>query len=245
MPNTQVLITGASGKIGGCLLEDFRGRYDVRAFDRHAVAGDERTIVGDLQDAAALRRAMSGVDVLVHLAATPREAPFVEELVPNNVVGVYNTYQAAQEAGVRRIVFASSVQAVAAYPPERTIEITDPPRPSSLYGATKVLGEVLGRYYHDRYGIEFVGVRIGWFLPYDSPLLRRRPGARSIWLSPGDAVRLFRQAVEQEGVGYALVFGTSVTEHERLSRQPARALLGFEPEDDVARIPLGDEDPGR
>ncbi len=96
----------------------------------------------------------------------------------------------------------------------------DPPRPSSLYGATKVFGEVLGRYYHDRWGIEFVGIRIGWFQPYDSPLLRKEPGARNIWLSPGDAVRLFGRAIEKENVGYALVFGTSITQFERLSRRP-------------------------
>jgi uronate dehydrogenase len=107
------------------------------------VPGDPNTILGDIQDFDALRAAMAGVDVVVHLAATSDEAPFLEQLVPNNVVGLYNTYEAARQAGVRRIVFASTCQTMLSYPREATVDVLDPPRPSSMYGATKVFGETL------------------------------------------------------------------------------------------------------
>jgi nucleoside-diphosphate-sugar epimerase len=236
MGKMPVLVTGISGRIGKHIFPAFQEAYDLRTLDRSPTELDPDVIISDLQDLNVLKEAMQGVEVVLHLAATSDEAPFVENLVPNNVVGVYNVFQAAHEAGVRRMVFASTVQTVGMYPRDHTIEITDPVRPITLYGATKVLGEVMGRWYHDTKGMEFVGIRIGWFHPYDSPALRDNDGARSIWFSPRDAVRLFRCAIEKPEVGYALVFGTSKTEFERLSLKTARELLGYEPEDDVTKL---------
>lgn len=237
MARVRLLLTGASGRIGQTLLGPFRERFEVRTFDRRPVPGDPNGVIGDLHDYAALRTAMEGMDVLVHLAANPSgSAPFLEELVPSNIVGVYNAFESAREAGVRRVIFASTGQTVMSYPEDHTVELSDPVRPVSIYGATKVFGEVLGRYYHDHHGLEFVAVRIGSFLPKDSPQLRGSAHSRLVWFSPGDAVRLFLRAVEKPDVGYAVVFGTSITEREHLSRRPARELLDYEPVDDVNKL---------
>lgn len=235
MSKLKVLVTGMGGRIGRHLVGPFQELYDLRVLDRQPVAGISDTHISDLQDREVLKAAMEGADVVLHLAATSDEAPFIENLVPNNVIGLYNVFEAARETAVRRLVFASTVQTVSAYPREHgTIEITDPPRPSTLYGATKILGEVMGRWYHDRHRMEFVGIRIGAFQSYDSEHLRRSAGLRDFWLSPGDAIRLFRRAIEKPEVSYALVFGTSKTTRERLSLRPARELLNYEPEDDAA-----------
>lgn len=230
-----VLVTGIGGRIGREVIGMLQDAYDLRTLDKSPVPFAPDTIVADLSDIEALRRAMQGVDVVLHLAATSDEAPFLEQLVPNNVVGLFNTYQAAQDAGVRRIVFASTVQTIGRYPQEHgTIQITDLPRPNTMYGATKVFGEALGRYWHDDRKMEFVAIRIGWFQPYDSQDLQKGRGPRDIWLSPRDAFGIFRAAIERPGVGFALVFGTSKTEFERLSLAPAREQLGWEPQDDIA-----------
>ena len=236
MTKLNVLMTGVSGRMGPHLLPPFRERYALRTLDKQPVPGDPDSVVSDLQDRDVLRDVMRGMDVVVHLAATSDEAPFVENLVPNNVVGVYNVFEAAREAGVRRLVFASTVQTVHAWQDDLPVRVSDPPRPVTLYGATKVFGETAGRYYHDRHGMEFVGIRIGAFQPYDSPHLRQRSGLHDIWLSPRDAARLFSLAVEKPDVGYAVVFGTSRTTRERLSLQEARDVLGYEPEDDAATL---------
>lgn len=236
-PRKKILVTGAAGRIGRLLMADLGESHEMRGFDCVPME-DANSQVGDLTDEAAVRRAMQGVDVVVHLAGTKKEAPWVEKLVPNNVIGLYHVFEAARDAGVRRVVFASSAQSVAAYPAARNLTVADPPRPSSLYGATKVLGETLGRYYFDKHGVEFVGIRIGWVLPPDDDILRRDSYGRQIWLSPIDAVRLFRCAIEKRDVGYAVVFGTSRTQSERLSLREARELLGYEPHDDVCSIPM-------
>ena len=180
--------------------------------------------------------------MLVHFAAQSDEAPFVESLVPGNVVGLYNAFEAASQSGtVKRIVFASTVQTMGAYPHEHKIEVTDLPRPNSLYGATKILGEAMGRWYYDHRNLQFVGIRIGWYQDYDSLALRKHRGARTIWLSPGDCASLVIRSIEKEDVGYALVFGTSRTSRERLSLASARESLDWEPSDDVADIEMTED----
>ncbi|MHC4480320.1 MAG: NAD-dependent epimerase/dehydratase family protein [Planctomycetota bacterium] len=232
----NVFLTGATGRVGRVLLGPFEEAYDLKALYRRPVPEKQNAVLGDLSDKDLLRGAMEGVDVLVHLAAVAHERPFIGELVPANVIGAYNVFQAAHEAGVRRIVYASSCNAVPWESANRTIEVDDPYQPESLYGATKAFGEVLGRYYHGRLGMEFVAVRIGWLLPYEEDELRTSRRKRGIWLSPRDAVQLFRQAIEKPGLGYVLVFGTSITEPEVLSLRAARELLDYEPQDSVVEL---------
>jgi uronate dehydrogenase len=236
MPKLTVFLTGASGKVGRVLAPAFRAAYELRTLYRRPAPDDPTAVLGDLQDRGKLRSLLEGSEVLVHLAAVSREVPFVEQIVPANIVGAYNIFEAAREARVRRIVYASSCHVVGFVEARHTIDVTDAFRPETTYGASKAFGEVLGRYYHDHWGMEFVAIRIGWLLPYDHPDLRTSEFERLIWLSPRDAVSLFRLAIEKPSVGYAVVFGTSITSREILSLRSARDILGYEPEDDVVAL---------
>jgi nucleoside-diphosphate-sugar epimerase len=234
----RVLLTGAGGRIGPHILPTFREAFDLRLLDRNPVPGPEPTVLTDLSDPEILREAMQEIDVVVHLAATSDEAPFVEELVPNNVVGLYHILESARIAGVRRVVFASTVQAVGFYPAGTTIAASDAPRPVTLYGCTKALGETMGRHYHDKHQLEFIAVRIGWFLDYEAPQLRRYQGARDIWLSPRDAAGILAASVTTPNIGYAIVNATSRTDFERLSRRECREILGYDAVDSIEDIPF-------
>jgi len=234
MSRLKVLLTGPGGRVGPHILPTFLERYDLTVVDLKPVDGIESTIITDLQDRELLKNAMVGVDVVVHLAATSDEAPFVEQLVPNNVVGMYNVVEAAREAGVRRVVFASSVHTVNGRVQTVPVHPSESPSPTTTYGVTKVFGEVLGRHYHDKHGLEFIALRIGAFQPYDSPWLARERGPHNIWLSPRDMCQILTLAVEKEGVGYAVVNATSKPRQEYLSLDEAREVLGYEPVDDAA-----------
>ena len=229
----KVLLTGPSGRLGPHLVGPFRDNYDLATFDLQP-SEQPNSFVGDLSAIEPLRAAMRGRDVVVHLAATSDEAPFVEKLVGPNVIGVYNVLEAAHLEKVRRVVFASSIQAVGAgwRDNAQPIDVVSLPRPSTLYGATKIMGETMGRYYHDRHGLEFISLRIGAFKPYHSRHLNK-DWCRELWLSPRDAIGIFRAAVEKEGIGYGIANATSRTSVERLALQPARDLLGWEPQDDI------------
>ncbi|MCZ7645090.1 MAG: NAD(P)-dependent oxidoreductase [Planctomycetota bacterium] len=226
----KVLLTGTAGRVGQVLLEPFQARYaEVRALDRRPTPGAPSPLVMGLGDEDALRAAFAGLDVVVHLAATPSAgAAFAADLVPNNVVGTYNVLQAAADAGVRRVVFASSCQASVKDPSGRVVTPGEPARPFSPYGATKVLGEVLGRWFHDHRALEFVAIRIGSFLPRGHERLAPGWPQREHWLGHFDAVDLFSRAVERPGLGYAVVYGNSIPERRVFDPGPARELLGYE-----------------
>jgi nucleoside-diphosphate-sugar epimerase len=228
----KVLLTGPSGRIGPQIIDILRTNFEVLTFD---LPGRGADFEGDLSNIDTLRHAMKGVDSVIHLAATSDEAPFLEELLPNNVIGAYNVFEAARLEGLRRIVFASSVQAGGGVPYKRegdvTSEIDMLPRPGTLYGASKVLGESMGRFFYNRYGIEFVALRLGAFQPYDSDWLKTGQG-EEIWLSPRDCAGIIKLAVEKPGVKYAVVNATSKTSKEVLPLQSAHEALGFVPQDD-------------
>src|SRR6266849_6092240 len=144
----RILITGAAGKIGSTLREGLRGRYavlrlsDIAPLDP-ARAGEE-IVRSDLADLAEVEAAMRGVDCVVHLGAIPGEGTW-DKILPNNVVGTWNVFEAARRQGVRRVIYASSHHAVGFYRRARFIDQTVAPRPDGVYGVSKVFGEAVGR----------------------------------------------------------------------------------------------------
>jgi hypothetical protein len=106
-----VLITGSAGRIGQAVVSELKARnYRVRGFDRARTPGLPDSVVGDIADAKAVTRSVEGVDTIIHLAATPDDADFMTELLPNNIIGIYNVMEAARLGGARRIILSSSGQ---------------------------------------------------------------------------------------------------------------------------------------
>ncbi len=233
----RILFTGPSGRIGTHAVPLLREKYEVTTFDLKVDPDDALAFEGDLQSIEALQAAMQGCVAVVHMAATSDDAPFFEQILPNNIIGLYNVLEAARRAGVKRVIFASSVQAIGSAlkwraesaPPFSTDLM---PLPGNAYGASKVWGEAMGRTYFDRHQQEFVAIRIGAFQPYDSDWLKKGHG-KNIWLSPRDMFQLIWRAIETPAVGFAIVHGTSRVPNERMSLSEARELLGYEPEDNA------------
>src|SRR5579863_1872158 len=96
-----VLVTGSAGRIGRAVVRELKARgHAVRGFDRVPTPGLADALVGNITDGAAVRRA----------AATPAADDFLTQLLPKSVVGAYHVMEAAREAGVRRVILASSGQ---------------------------------------------------------------------------------------------------------------------------------------
>src|SRR5207248_2848909 len=113
MSDGLVLVTGSSGRIGKAVVKELQTRgHRVRGFDRIATQELTDMVVGTLTSEADIARAMNGVHTVVHLAATPDDADFLAEIVPNNIIGVYHIFEHAQKAGVKRLIVASSGQVV-------------------------------------------------------------------------------------------------------------------------------------
>jgi nucleoside-diphosphate-sugar epimerase len=242
----KVLVTGMSGLIGGALRRHLDpARYTLHALGRRAVEGvpSHRANIADLD---AIQPAFAGIDAVVHLAADVRLNPPAEEILPPNVIGTYNVFEAARRAGVARVVFASSGAVVSGWEraePYRSLAegrydglrewpmITHetPPRPAGLYGATKAWGEALGRHFADTHGLSVLCLRIGRVTAEDRP---KEPREFAVWASQRDVARMVERCLAAPPtVGFDIFFVTSRNRWGYRDLDHARAVVGFEPVD--------------
>ena len=233
-----VLVTGSAGRIGRAAVAELQRRgHTVRGFDRATTRGLADSVVGDLCDRAQLDRALDGIECLVHLAATPDDADFLTELLPNNIVALYHVMEAARAAGVRRIVLASSGQ-VNWWQQQRgplPIRPEDLPSPKSWYAATKMFMEAIGRGFAEMHGMSVIVARLGWCprTPEQIAEITASPWSQDVYFSPGDAGRFFACAVEAPPeVRHAVVNAASRPLHEpRFDMESAARLLDYRPQD--------------
>jgi len=165
------LVTGGAGFIGSHIVERLVGMGErVRVLDNFSSGGLENLralmdkidlVFGDLLDQAVVQKAMEGVDVVFHEAAL-RSVPFSVEnpaLVNRvNVEGTVNVLIAARDAGVRRVVYASSSSA---YGNTKVLPKSEQqlPSPVSPYAVSKLTGEYYSKVFTELYGLETVSLR--------------------------------------------------------------------------------------
>lgn len=225
----RILVTGAAGRIGSFLRERLvRSGRVLRLLDLAPLKArvGEESVVGSVTDMAVMERACRDVDAVIHLAASPEFG--WDELVDVDVRGAYVVFEAARRQRVRRVVFASSNHVVGEYPrSEAPAGDCLAPMPDSYFGIAKATGEALGAFYHHRFGLEVVVVRI--LSCYETPTNLRM---LSTWLSPNDAGRLFEASLAPPDVGYRVVWGVSDNTRGWFSLDAARAL-GYQPQDNA------------
>jgi NAD dependent epimerase/dehydratase len=172
----KVLVTGAGGFIGSHLVEALLAEgCQVRAFVRYNSIGlrgwlddlpasqqkEIDVVAGDVRDAAVVRRAVRGTDVVFHLAALigiPYSYHAPESYLDTNVRGTLNVLVAARDAGGLRVLITSTseVYGTARYVP---IDEEHPRQPQSPYAASKVAADALAESFHRSYGLPVCIVR--------------------------------------------------------------------------------------
>lgn len=229
----RVLVTGSAGQIGRAVRDGLHGRYRLmRLADIIPQAPariNEDCIDVDLTDMAALQAAMDGIDCVVHMAGVsvePEERQW-EQILPANIIGVHNLFEAARLAGVKRVVYASSHHAIGFYRRTETIPASVAPRPDSYYGVAKVFGEAMGRFYAAKFGLSVVSLRIGAYRP--APM---EPRHLAVWISPRDMVELVRCSIEAPPLHYCVAYGVSANDRSFWDNREA-AILGYLPRDNA------------
>src|SRR5437588_584322 len=168
----RVLVTGGSGFIGSHVVDKLRARghepviYDLRPSPWHE-HGTVDTRLGSITDREALERALHSCDAVAHLAAVAdvndvHASPEDAERV--NARGTVAVLEAARRAGVKRIVYASTIWVYSDCADEAVDEDTLLPAPSHLYTSTKLAGELYCKAYQELYGIDYTILRFG--IPY-------------------------------------------------------------------------------
>jgi nucleoside-diphosphate-sugar epimerase len=180
---TVYLVTGGAGFIGSHIVEALvtRGKR-VRVIDNLSTGKRENLqhlmneiefIEGDLRDQEVSARAVGGVDFIMHQAAipsVPRSIKDPKDTTENNLNGTLHLLLAARDAGVKRVVYASSSSV---YGDSPTLPKSEdfPPAPLSPYAAAKLAGEYYCRVFSQVYGLETVSLRyFNIFGPRQDPL---------------------------------------------------------------------------
>lgn len=230
----KILITGAAGKLGQILVNGLPPCYDLELTDRCELPRPARFpfFQADLAEPGWALALCLGVDTVVHLAGDPRPNAPKESLIPNNIIATENVFQAAATAGCRRLIFAGSVMAVDGYRPEFAPLAADlPPKPNTLYGATKAVGEELGRTLALKSGISVLCLRLGWVANRrDRALLRPGSPLLPITLFDEDLIDLITAAIETSAaVRFGVFNGLSDNREKRLDIIETTRVLGYAP----------------
>lgn len=259
----KVHITGVYGLIGNLAYEDliaYPEKYDVYGSGRRLMSSaradadaitrlpDDHFMIADLADAAAMEKAIAGMDAVLHIAAVPDPSDSFENVLSSNIVGTYNVLEACRKAGVKRLVYASSIMATWGYyvyrEPYRAIfegrladipteipkvKVTDPTHPTEPYSASKVWAEGFCHTYHDKYGLSIVCLRIGGVnkANHSESIM-----AKAVWCSHRDVQAIIRLALEATAEPrYDICYGVSDNHHRWVDLEHSRERLGYVPQD--------------
>jgi uronate dehydrogenase len=228
-PAKPVLVTGASGALGKVLVKSLGALgwtlvlTDIVPFPEGLPAGATFTRA-DLNDGVAILRLAEGCGTIIHLGGVSTEQPF-EEVIGPNIRGLYHIYEAARWEKAR-VIFASSNHSIGFHERSESIGADTQFLPDGYYGLSKAYGELMGRLYWFKHGVENVNVRIGSAFP--EPVNARM---LATWLSYPDFARLMQRCVLVPKVGCCVVWGASRNAKMTWWRDDARAAVGWAPED--------------
>ncbi len=237
----RILVTGSAGVIGRELVRVLReAGYEARTLDRTAQKKSDsgEHVVGDLRDLDTVRRAVAGMDAVVHAGAIPNDRHGSEDQVLSvNAQGTWNVLLACVEAEVGRVVNFSSINALGCVGERRTMDflpVTDahPHYPMSAYQMSKHISEELCAMFAARHGLVTVSLRPGWVATPDNykwivnadPERHNKHNAQELWgyVDRRDVCEAARLALTVENVrsDAFLLFAADTT-----SRTPTRDLI--------------------
>lgn len=228
----KIVLTGAAGALGNHLrtslaeMTDALVSTDIAPALRSEPLPGETYVQADLAEMSEIAPLMDGAEMVLHFGALVDEAPF-DEIWPPNFLGAHNIFESAYRAGVRRVIYASSIHAVGMYPSKDGIDTDAPHWPDTYYGLAKVFTEHLGQMFWEKRGLESVHLRILSCTP--EPQNVRALGT---WLSYGDLTRLVRRAIETQVVECTKVFGVSANTRAPVSNARV-GFLGYDPRDNA------------
>ncbi len=168
----RILITGGTGDIGQATCR----RLSQQGYDIHVIDQKEPGIAGisyaqcDIMDFEGLKRQMQGCDAVIHLAAIRAPTLAVnQEVFRVNVAGTFNVYEAAAQLGIRRVVQASSINAIGCawsvddiHPQYFPLDEAHPRVTNDAYSLSKQMAEDLADYFYRRDGISGTSLRFPW-----------------------------------------------------------------------------------
>ena len=244
----RVGITGANGTIGRVLLDGLKSEYELTAFSRRKV--DFPTNIVNFDCPEEVMGKFEGLDAIIHLAADPSPLAPWESVRRHNVEAMYQVVEECVRSNVKRLVFASTNHTMHGHTmltsPETLdttksvrMKLSDTPNPDSLYAVSKLFGENLGKLYSEKWGLEFISLRIGWMIKQDDPtVMRDTPSEdymRAMFLSQRDCVQAHVKALEVKS-NFLIAYVVSNNGRRVFDLEETKINLGFDPKDDAEKF---------
>jgi nucleoside-diphosphate-sugar epimerase len=235
----KVLISGATGAVAQFVITELADRHALTLFVRRPVESNHSSIVGDLRSMENCRQAVAGIEAIVHLGAISEPS---SEAFDVNVQGTYHLLEAAREAGLKRVIFASSncvyghCYRISDRPfPLQFLPIDEshPGYPEDNYGLSKLLAEELLATYSRTWGMQTASLRLNWV--WGPKEIEWRRGFEELdlaryapyfwaYVDGRDVARAVRQALEAPGLPAHGTYNISADDH--MADESSAELLG-------------------
>ncbi|MDX3926168.1 MAG: NAD(P)-dependent oxidoreductase [Shinella sp.] len=249
----KVVVTGAAGLLGRHVAAAYRAAgFAVTALDL-ADGGLPDIRTADLTDAESAAAFIRDADCVAHIAAIPRPVGYPEEEVfQTNMTIMFNVLSAAEKAGIKRLLYASSFSVLGLPFAPRPVALDYLPideehraRPQDVYALTKWLGEEMIDAWVRRSGGSAVSLRMPWIQTPESfalDVMKRRETAEAhldLWayIDVRDAARAFVLATEAETTGHERLF---ISAADSYSETPTEKLVAEHYGNVELREPLDD-----
>ena len=225
-----ILLTGAAGIVGRAIRPELARHHDhVLLSDIQPVTdlGEKESFeAGDLVDLDYLKRVTSKVDAVIHLGGLVGAGYTFDEVLPANIIGAHNVFEACWLNGISRVVYASSAHCVGFIKRGEHIDHRTFPRPNGEYAVSKATGEMEASLYADKFGLNVLCIRIG----YVGNDLSKERRLRT-WVSSRDLVQLIEIGLDQD-LGFEVTYG--ISNHPEPFFDNSNAFrLGYQPLDNA------------
>lgn len=246
--NRKVFVTGMSGCIGSILYGNLKDKWQISGIDIQQNDSYPVTFL-DISSENGLNTMLAGAEAVIHLAANANFMASWEQILKPNIMGTRNVFEAAYKAGVKKVIFASSNHVTGLYEQEDPykqitsgnyqglkpgdipqIDHTFPVKPDSFYGVSKSFGEVIGRYYAEKHGMQVVCIRIGTVNRENRPLNTRQFATLFIH---SDLVKTVDKCLETDDIKFEIFYGVSNNTWKFWDTSRMQHCLGWEPEENA------------
>ena len=213
----KILLTGAAGFLGQRLYKAFENDYSIKLMDVVDFTSDHEIIVGDVSQPETCKAAIEGVDILVIAHMFPRPYTTPDGPYDANVKGTANLLHAAHEAGIKRVVLVSSVDACRGWDKSIKREPCLRPQGNDLYTTTKACQEIVAESFHNETGIEIGVLRVGYIVDLDDMVDKygtKLPRAAAGMVDRTDIGVIARKVIEKTELNYEVHYVYSIVNQE-------------------------------